>query len=91
MTKRENILLQILLLLCCSCFFYFTFSSSFSVISQSKKGITEYETMLNKIKSTVTDTITEDQYKKLRNSCGTIRHMLISSINTVEANNKSNN
>ena len=60
MTKRENILLQILLLLCCSCFFYFTFSSSFSVISQSKKGITEYETMLNKIKSTVTDTITED-------------------------------
>ena len=35
-----------------------------------------------------TDIITEEQYKKLRNSCGTIRRMLISSINTVEANNE---
>lgn len=59
MTKRENILLQILLLLCCSCFFYFTFSSSFSMYSKSKKGITEYEAMINKLKTAVIDITTE--------------------------------
>ncbi|MBQ7133321.1 MAG: four helix bundle protein [Ruminococcus sp.] len=32
--------------------------------------------------------ISEDEYNKLKNACGSIRRMLISSINTTKANNK---
>lgn len=37
-----------------------------------------------------TDYLTDEQYNKLQNSCGSIRRMLISSINTVKANNDKN-
>lgn len=33
-----------------------------------------------------TNIISDEQYKKLKNSCGSLRHMLISSINTTEKN-----
>ena len=35
-----------------------------------------------------TDYISEEKYKKLINTCGSIRRMLISSINTVKGENK---
>lgn len=34
-----------------------------------------------------TDFVTEEQYKFLQTSCGSIRRMLISSVNTVKSNN----
>ena len=36
-----------------------------------------------------TQFLSDEQYKSLKNSCGAIRRMLISSINTVSSNDKS--
>ena len=35
-----------------------------------------------------TECISEDEYNRMRNNCGTIRRMLISSLNTIKENNK---